>query len=177
MPDYFGVRDVQNGYTWVEYETGERELYDLNLDPSQLENRADDPAYATIRQQLEARLDELLPPPLGPVCSDGLDNDGDGLIDFPADLGCRYASSNLENPLCDNDDDDDGDGGIDWDGGSGGGTADTYCASKPWGDREEPKPKRRSYPCGLGAELILVPAALSWFLRRRQRRALLRRSS
>ena len=174
VPDYFGVRDVENGYTWVEYETGERELYDL--DPYQLENVADDPAYATVRQQLEARLDELLPPPLGPVCSDGLDNDGDGLIDSPADPGCWHASFNLENPRCDNDDDDDGDGGIDWDGGSLGGTADTYCASKPWGDREE-KIKKRSYPCGLGYELILVAATLPWLLRRRRSEAVLRRFS
>lgn len=29
------------------------------------------------------------PPPPPPVCSDGLDNDNDGLIDFPADKGCE----------------------------------------------------------------------------------------
>jgi arylsulfatase A-like enzyme len=173
VPDYFGVRDVENGYTWVEYETGERELYDLTLDPSQLENLADDPGYATIRQQLEARLDELLPPPLGPVCSDGLDNDRDGLTDFPADPGCPYAHFDLESPRCDNEDDDDGDGGIDWDGGSGGGTADSYCASVPWQDTEKKVVRRR---CGLGAELILVPAVLFWHLRRRRREALRRRS-
>jgi len=170
VPDYFGVRDVENGYTWVEYETGERELYDLDLDPDQIDNVADDPAYATVRQQLEARLDVLLPPPLGPVCSDGLDNDADGLIDFPADPGCQYAFSPRENPRCDNDDDDDGDGGIDWDGGSGGGTADPNCASKPWQDKEIVK--TRSY-CGLGSELILVLAPLYWLLGRRQRQALL----
>lgn len=28
------------------------------------------------------------PPPPPPVCSDGLDNDNDGLIDFPSDKGC-----------------------------------------------------------------------------------------
>lgn len=60
LPDYFGVRDVANGFTWVEYETGERELYDLALDPLQLENRADDPTYREVRERLEARLDELL---------------------------------------------------------------------------------------------------------------------
>ena len=47
------------GYTWVEYETGERELYDLVEDPFQLENRADDPGYAGIRAELEDRLREL----------------------------------------------------------------------------------------------------------------------
>ena len=174
VPDYFGVRDVENGYTWVEYETGERELYDLDLDPDQLENEADAPAYATIRQQLETRLDQLLPAPLSPVCSDGLDNDGDGLIDFPADLGCQLASSHLENPRCDNDHDDDGDGGIDWDGGSEGGSADPQCASKPWKDKEKKSSFRR---CGLGSELILVAASLFWLLRSRRREAALRRRS
>jgi hypothetical protein len=60
IPDYLGVRDVAAGYTWVEYETGERELYDLNADPDQLENRADDPAYAALRAAAESRLTALL---------------------------------------------------------------------------------------------------------------------
>src|SRR5262249_19721124 len=59
MPNFLGVRDVDGGFTWVEYETGERELYDLKSDPQQLTNRADDPAYAPVRQRLEARLTEL----------------------------------------------------------------------------------------------------------------------
>lgn len=37
---------------------------------------------------------ETPPPP--PVCSDGLDNDGDGLIDFPADKGCSSADDGDE---------------------------------------------------------------------------------
>ena len=32
--------------TYVEHESGEVELYDLRVDPAQLENKADDPAYA-----------------------------------------------------------------------------------------------------------------------------------
>lgn len=60
MPTYFGVRDVARGYTWVEYETGERELYDLTVDPWQLENKAADPAYAAIRAELRQRLVMLL---------------------------------------------------------------------------------------------------------------------
>lgn len=60
MPDYLGVRDVVSGFTWVEYETGERELYDLNTDPDELENRADDPAYRPIRERLENRLTQLI---------------------------------------------------------------------------------------------------------------------
>jgi hypothetical protein len=31
-----------------------------------------------------------------PACSDGKDNDGDGLIDFPADTGCEFANDNTE---------------------------------------------------------------------------------
>lgn len=31
-------------------------------------------------------------PPPAPACSDGIDNDGDGLIDFPADSGCISAN-------------------------------------------------------------------------------------
>ncbi len=60
VPDYFGLRDVEHGFTWVEYETGERELYDLDTDPAQLENRADDPAYAATRAALAAQLEALL---------------------------------------------------------------------------------------------------------------------
>lgn len=36
------------------------------------------------------------PPPPPPVCSDGLDNDGDGLIDFPSDKGCSSADDGDE---------------------------------------------------------------------------------
>ncbi len=59
-PDYFGVRDVTNGYTYVEHESGETELYDLTADPAQLENKADDPSYAATRERLSERLEELL---------------------------------------------------------------------------------------------------------------------
>ena len=60
MPDFRGVRDVANGYTWVEYESGERELYDLEIAPFQFENVAGDPAYADVRAALEERLEELV---------------------------------------------------------------------------------------------------------------------
>jgi hypothetical protein len=36
------------------------------------------------------------PPPAAAACADGLDNDGDGLIDYPADPGCTSASDNDE---------------------------------------------------------------------------------
>jgi len=52
-----------------------------------------------------------------PECSDGLDNDADGLIDFPADCGCTDALDNSEapNPVrqCNDGIDNEGDGKID----------------------------------------------------------------
>ena len=58
--DAFGVRDVANGFTYVQHETGEFELYDVHLDPAQLENKAGDPSYAATRARLADRLSELL---------------------------------------------------------------------------------------------------------------------
>jgi arylsulfatase A-like enzyme len=46
-------------YVWVEYETGEFELYDLRRDPFQLQSRHNDPGYADVRQRLTARLAAL----------------------------------------------------------------------------------------------------------------------
>ncbi|MDX2167889.1 MAG: sulfatase-like hydrolase/transferase [Deltaproteobacteria bacterium] len=60
LPDYFGVRDIANQYVYVEYGTGEAELYDLVTDPGEMENRADDPDYLGERIRLAARLRELL---------------------------------------------------------------------------------------------------------------------
>jgi hypothetical protein len=37
-----------------------------------------------------------VPPPPNPQCSDGVDNDHDGLTDYPADPGCSSASDNDE---------------------------------------------------------------------------------
>ncbi len=53
--------------------------------------------------------------PITPIeCADGIDNDGDGLIDFPADPGCRSASDALEAPQCSDGVDNDGDSLIDF---------------------------------------------------------------
>jgi CSLREA domain-containing protein len=52
-----------------------------------------------------------------PACNDGIDNDGDGLVDFPADPGCSSATDDSEHsPLspCDDGIDNDGDGFIDY---------------------------------------------------------------
>ena len=58
-----------------------------------------------------------------PQCSDGIDNDGDGLIDYPKDLGCASLSDNDEysapplpppRPACSDGVDNDGDGLVDY---------------------------------------------------------------
>jgi hypothetical protein len=61
LPDFFGVRDVRNGYTFVLYETGESELYDLrpDKDPWELQSVAGDPAYADLWNELYARTRQL----------------------------------------------------------------------------------------------------------------------
>jgi len=47
-------------------------------------------------------------------CNDGIDNDGDGKIDFPADTGCSSAADLSERPQCSDGIDNDGDGKIDF---------------------------------------------------------------
>ncbi len=111
---------------------------------------ADDPVIWRLR---------LEPPP---ACSDGQDNDGDGLSDFPDDPGCANADGVREDPACDDDVDNDGDGGVDWDGGSAGGPADLFCSSG-----SKTRESRRG--CGLGAELALLLAPLAALRWRRRR--------
>lgn len=61
------------------------------------------------------------------LCSDGLDNDGDGLIDM-LDPGCTNPDDNNEQPQCSDDADNDGDGKYDWDGaGRGASFVDPGC--------------------------------------------------
>ena len=96
-----------------------------------------------------------------PACSDGIDDDGDGLVDYPQDPGCKNADdyASVESPVCQNGVDDDGDGRVDFDGGAaanGGvpvGPPDAACTS-PWR-------KTESSNCGLGAELPFVFVALA----------------
>ena len=45
-----------------------------------------------------------------PACSDHVDNDGDGLVDYPADPGCPRASFESERPVCGDGEDNDLDG-------------------------------------------------------------------
>jgi hypothetical protein len=54
----------------------------------------------------------------GPACDDGLDNDSDGLVDFPDDPGCDGADDLSEKSpslACDDGADNDGDGRVDFD--------------------------------------------------------------
>jgi hypothetical protein len=96
-----------------------------------------------------------------PACSDGIEDDGDGLTDYPADPGCMDSASLLENPACDDDLDNDGDGTIDWDGGAALGTPDSFCASNGSWQAVE------ASSCGLGAELaVLIPLLACWRRRR-----------
>lgn len=99
-------------------------------------------------------------PPL-PVCSDGIDQDGDGLFDFPSDPGCESVHATIENPKCDDDLDNDGDGAIDWDGGAGMGTPDPQCPIA-YKNKEAPA-------CGAGAEIVLAMAGLGALRRRGHR--------
>jgi N-acetylglucosamine-6-sulfatase len=52
-----GVRSTD--YTYVRYDDGFEELYDLRADPTQLQNVADDPAAAGVKADLSARLGVL----------------------------------------------------------------------------------------------------------------------
>ncbi len=63
--EFFGVRDVLDRLTYAEHESGEVELYDLRVDPWQLDNKADDPTYAATRARLAARTRELVGSPRG----------------------------------------------------------------------------------------------------------------
>jgi arylsulfatase A-like enzyme len=56
-PDYVGVR--VGPYKYVEYETGERELYDLSRDPAELYNRAGLPAWSEVQVYLDFVLQSM----------------------------------------------------------------------------------------------------------------------
>jgi hypothetical protein len=65
------------------------------------------------------RIDDLLvtaPETDQPQCSDGVDNDGDGKIDYPADGGCASAgdTSEIGSAQCSDGVDNDGDGKVDF---------------------------------------------------------------
>jgi N-acetylglucosamine-6-sulfatase len=60
-PTYCAVRSAR--YLYVVYDTGEQELYDLQSDPNELDNRAADPAYADALATMQERLRTLCSPP------------------------------------------------------------------------------------------------------------------
>jgi hypothetical protein len=72
----------------------------------------------------------IQPPP--PQCSDGIDNDADGLIDYPADPGCSDPSDITEASQCNDGIDNDGDGKIDY-------PADPGCTSAIDDDETNPQ--------------------------------------
>jgi hypothetical protein len=98
------------------------------------------------------RITELILP-LGPQCNDGIDNDGDGFIDYPDDPGCPFSYATIENPQCDDAIDNDQNGSTDF--------ADSKCQPS-WPYWETP-------PCGLGAELALVLPLIALAASRRRR--------
>ena len=49
-------------YKYVLYQTGEEELYDLQLDPGELENQASNPLLAPLKARLRSRLEQLCRP-------------------------------------------------------------------------------------------------------------------
>jgi YVTN family beta-propeller protein len=109
------------------------------------------------RDELDAGTDPGNPGSVPGACSDGLDNDGDGLVDL-ADPGCAISGQSIENPQCNDGLDNDGDGAID--------LADAQC-SGPADHVEAPNPKS----CGLGAEVALALVPLLALRARRRRRS------
>ncbi len=89
------------------------------------------------------------------ACSNGTDDDGDGLADL-LDPGCRNSSWNVENPECNDGGDNEGDGLID--------LLDPQC-SAAW-DRYE---KVQRAGCGIGVELVIGLPLLLWLRRRGSR--------
>jgi N-acetylglucosamine-6-sulfatase len=67
IPTYCAVRNAET--TYVSYETGEEELYDLVADPYQLTNLARNRAARSALVALRARLGQLCNPPPPTVCT------------------------------------------------------------------------------------------------------------
>ena len=104
---------------------------------------------------------------LNPACSDGVDNDADGLADYPNDPGCVSPLSEWEVPLCDDGFDNDLDGDVD--------TEDGQCSASSQNIESESVDLRDvdagdEIFCGLGAEVAFI-LPLFMQLRRVGRRA------
>jgi MYXO-CTERM domain-containing protein len=100
-------------------------------------------AQATLSPKLPSVLSEPCEATPTRECSDGVDNDADGFIDFPADVGCDSLSDNTEANTdveeCRDTVNNDGDAFIDW-------PADLQCAG-PFDDTEAGNPA-----CGDGID-------------------------
>jgi N-acetylglucosamine-6-sulfatase len=59
---YFANGQPPSEYVYVQYSTGEEELYNLDADPYELQNQASNPDYEPIRQQMDARAAVLCNP-------------------------------------------------------------------------------------------------------------------
>jgi arylsulfatase A-like enzyme len=57
QPNFSAIRTAR--YMYAEYNTGEKELYDLRFDPFELQSRQKDVAYATVKSVLANRLHKL----------------------------------------------------------------------------------------------------------------------
>lgn len=55
VPTWWQMRTEE--FAYIELGTGERELYDLRVDPLELTNVIDDPAYASDVERLSAQLE------------------------------------------------------------------------------------------------------------------------
>jgi len=61
VPTYCALRNQR--FVYVDYATGEEELYDLRADPMELTNLADDPAWQAKRRSLHRALVSMCSPP------------------------------------------------------------------------------------------------------------------
>jgi hypothetical protein len=109
-----------------------------------------------------------------PECGDGIDNDGDGLVDVGEDVGCPTETSDVESPECQDGLDNDGNLLVDFDGGVsalGAGhpdvtAPDPSCSGLAWMRQEG-----ASTSCGLGFEAAILLLPLMWLHASRRRRA------
>jgi hypothetical protein len=90
-----------------------------------------------------------------PACNDGVDSDGDGLVDYPNDPGCFAGGDDSEVEDCQDGRDNDNDGFIDF-------PADPQCTTADKG-------RERNPTCGVGG-LELAGIGLLGLVRRKLRR-------